>query len=271
VPQAVTPPRGPRAGRQPAVRVEGLVKRFTLHLSGPTRLEALAGVSLEVDPGSCLGLSGPSGSGKSTLLRCLYGNYRITAGEARVTHQGLTTRLSSASARQIIELRRNVVGHVNQFLRVIPRVPAIEVVEATLAADGRDGPAARRAAGDILARLNVPERLWSLPPATFSGGERQRVNLARVLVKRWPVLLLDEPTASLDAANRDVVAELILEARQAGSAVIGVFHDLGFLARVADRTMSLAPPGGALAASGEADDIETGPAGGQPPRAAAGA
>jgi alpha-D-ribose 1-methylphosphonate 5-triphosphate synthase subunit PhnL len=238
----------PASPGEPALAVERLVKRFTLHLSGPAVIEALDGVSLEVRPGECLGLTGPSGSGKSTLLRCLYGNYLATSGEITVRHLGVPTSLTSASDALTVEIRTHTIGHASQFLRVIPRVPALEVVAETLTAAGAAPAEAAKAAREALWRLNVPERLWPLPPATFSGGERQRVNLARVLVKPWPILLLDEPTASLDAANRDIVASLVIEAKRAGAAIIGVFHDLEFLARVADRTMSLAPPGAKAAA-----------------------
>jgi alpha-D-ribose 1-methylphosphonate 5-triphosphate synthase subunit PhnL len=224
------------------VAAERLVKNFTLHHSGPATIRALCGVSLEVPAGSALGLTGPSGSGKSSLLRCLYGNYRIDGGEARVRHLGAMVDLSTAPDRLILEIRAKTVGYVSQFLRVIPRVPALEVVAEPLSEAGVEPAVARAEAALMLERLNVPRRLWGLAPATFSGGERQRVNIARVLARHWPILLLDEPTASLDAANREVVAELVLEAKARGSAVVGVFHDLDFLARVADRSMRLDPP-----------------------------
>ena len=234
----------PDAALPRALTVEKLVKRFVLHLSGPAILEALDGVSLSLEPGVSLGLTAPSGSGKSTLLRCLYGNYSATSGEITVRHLGRDVSLVRASDRKIVEMRTHTIGHVSQFLRVIPRVPAIEVVAGALSAAGMDQASSLEAAASALKRLNVPERLWSLPPATFSGGERQRVNIASVLVKSWPILLLDEPTASLDNANKMVVAELILEAKARGSAVIGVFHDLEFLRLVADKTMSLSAPKG---------------------------
>ena len=137
-----------------ALRVDRLAKRFTLHLSGPTILDALGPVSLSVSPGFCLGLTGPSGSGKSTLLRCLYGNYRITSGEAVIRHLGSPVRMSEAPDRLIVEMRTHTIGHVSQFLRAIPRVPAIEVVAETLVSGGAHPAAAKEAAGDMLMRLN---------------------------------------------------------------------------------------------------------------------
>lgn len=226
------------------VRVEGLGKTFVLHLSGPAVLDALDGVSLSVKAGSCLALTGPSGSGKSTLLRCVYGNYALTSGDVFLRDaDGGTVSLSMTPPRGVLGLRRGVMGYVSQFLRVVPRVPALEVVMEPLLTRGVPGDEARRRASDLLDRLRIPRSLQELPPATFSGGERQRVNIARGLVWPAPVLLLDEPTASLDRANRNVVCELVEEAKAAGAAVMGVFHDKDLWTRLADEVLSLRPPG----------------------------
>jgi alpha-D-ribose 1-methylphosphonate 5-triphosphate synthase subunit PhnL len=219
--------------------VRGLGKQFTLHTQAGLRLPVFTGVDLQVAAGECLALAGRSGAGKSSLLRCLYGNYAASAGEIDVWHDGRWIRLNFAEDRTVLQIRRTTLGYVSQFLRVVPRVAAIDIVAEPLRLLGVDREEAQRRAGDWLARLNVPSRLWSLPPATFSGGEQQRVNLARGLAAARPILLLDEPTAALDAANRSVVIEAIRAARDAGTAIVGIFHDDDARAAVATRSFDL--------------------------------
>jgi len=225
----------------PALWTEGLGKSFRLHLQGGVRIPVLAGVDLAVAPGECVVLSGPSGAGKSTLMRCLYGNYGAEEGRIWLRHDGADVELTAADPRAMRAIRQRSLGYVSQFLRVIPRVPALDVVAEPLVAQGLAPEAARQRARELLLRLNLPERLHGLPPATFSGGEQQRVNLARGFAPGYPVLLLDEPTASLDAANREVVIALIAEAKQAGAALVGIFHDLDVRDRVADRLFEVLP------------------------------
>ncbi|MFQ3622145.1 MAG: phosphonate C-P lyase system protein PhnL [Acetobacteraceae bacterium] len=225
----------------PALVVEGLSKTFTLHLQGGVRLPVLRAVALRVDPGECVALVGPSGAGKSTFLRALYGNVLPQEGRILVRRHGVLVDLASAGPRGILALRRDTIGHVSQFLRVIPRVPARAIVAEPLRAAGEDEASANRAAEALLARLNVPERLWRLPPATFSGGEQQRVNLARGFAYPYPVMLVDEPTASLDPANAEVVVSLILEARARGAAIVGIFHDPAVRSAVASREHPVLP------------------------------
>jgi alpha-D-ribose 1-methylphosphonate 5-triphosphate synthase subunit PhnL len=210
------------------ISVQGLRKTFTLHNQGGVELPVLRGVDLDVQPGECVALDGPSGAGKSTLLKCLYANYRATAGSVRVGH----TEVTAASARELLALRRDTIGYVSQFLRVVPRVPALDVVAEPL----HGAEDARQQAEQMLLRLRIPMRLWSVPPATFSGGEQQRINVARGFIRPMPVLLLDEPTASLDADNRLTVVSLINEARAWGSAIVGIFHDQKVREAVATRT-----------------------------------
>ena len=202
-----------------------LSKTFTLHGRGGLQLPVFAGIDLSVRPGECLALTGHSGSGKSSLLRCLYGNHGASSGDVRIRHQERWVSLSSAEPREVFEVRRRTLGYVSQFLRVIPRVSALDIVADPLRRLGVSAEAARHQATQWLTRLNLHERLWHLPPATFSGGEQQRVNIAHGLIAEQPVLLLDEPTASLDADNRRVVVELIAAARERGAAVVGIFHD----------------------------------------------
>ena len=225
-----------------ALRTVGLRKTFTLHLQGGTRIPVLEGVDLAVAAGECVALAGPSGAGKSTLMRCLYGNYGAGAGHIWLHHRGAEVDLAAADPRLVREVRRETLGHVSQFLRVIPRVPSLDIVAEPLVARGLARDAARTRAAALLARLNLPAALHALPPATFSGGEQQRVNLARGFAPGYPVLLLDEPTASLDAANQEVVIGLIAAAKAAGTAIIGIFHDPLVRDRVADRLFEVAPP-----------------------------
>jgi alpha-D-ribose 1-methylphosphonate 5-triphosphate synthase subunit PhnL len=225
------------------VRVEALSKTFVLHLSGPAVLKALEGVSFSVHAGECLAVAGPSGSGKSSLLRCVYGNYLPSSGEILVRDGNGAVSLSGADPRAVLGLRLRSLAYASQFLRVIPRVSALEIVAEPLAARGAPLAEARAAASELLGRLHVPERLQALPPATFSGGERQRVNLARSLVWPAPVLLLDEPTASLDPANEKVVCELVTEAKRRGAAVVGIFHGREAWSRVWDSVYEMRPPG----------------------------
>jgi alpha-D-ribose 1-methylphosphonate 5-triphosphate synthase subunit PhnL len=215
--------------------VENLSKSFTLHNQGGAVIPVMAGAALTVAPGECVGLSGPSGAGKSTLMRMVYGNYLAAGGRLMVGD----IDVARAEPREIIALRRETLGYVSQFLRVVPRVPALDVVAEPLLALGTPVAEARDRAATLLSRLNIPERLWSLSPTTFSGGEQQRVNIARGFAYAYPTLLLDEPTASLDAANREVVLTLIEEAKARGAAILGIFHDEAARARVCDRLVDV--------------------------------
>ena len=216
-----------------------LSKTFTLHARGGLVLPVFSGINLSLRPGECLALTGHSGSGKSSLLRCLYGNYSASSGDVRIRHADQWVSLSGAAPREVLEVRRRTLGYVSQFLRVIPRVSTLDIVAEPLRRLGVAADEARSQAAQWLARLNLHERLWHLPPATFSGGEQQRVNIAHGLIAGHPVLLLDEPTASLDADNRRVVVELIHAARAGGAAVIGIFHDDEVRAAVASRCLDV--------------------------------
>jgi len=222
------------------LRLEEVGKTFTLHAQGGVRLPVINGVSLSVDAGGALALVGPSGVGKSSLMRMIYGNYSCDQGRIDVRHHGEMANVAAADPRTMLAIRRDTIGYISQFLRVIPRVPAIEVVAEPLRARGTPVDEAHQRAGELLSRLRIPERLWSLSPVTFSGGEQQRVNIARGFAAPMPVLLLDEPTASLDAANRETVIELIDSARRDGAAIVGIFHDAQVRDRVSTRTCDLA-------------------------------
>ena len=221
------------------LRAEGLSQQFLLHTQNSVSLPVFAQVDFTVKKGEAVILHGASGVGKSTLLRILYGNYRPSAGHVHVLHGSQFVDIVTATPRRVLEVRRRTLSFVSQFLRVIPRVSTIDIVKDPMLARGIDPSEATRRAGDMLARLNLPERLWTLAPSTFSGGEQQRVNIARSFVDPTAIMLLDEPTASLDAANRDVVVHLIDEARNNGAAIIGIFHDEAVRDRIATRRLDL--------------------------------
>ncbi len=212
------------------IELNNVSKTFTLHNQGAAVIEVLSDVSFSVSPGECVALTGASGAGKSTLMRMIYGNYLARSGEIRIGDVDIV----QAEPRTVIALRREVLGYVSQFLRVVPRVPTVDVVAEPLRAVGISAADAKARAEALLRQLNIPERLWTLSPTTFSGGEQQRVNIARGFAHSYPAMLLDEPTASLDAANREVVLRLIEEAKARGTAIIGIFHDEAARARVCD-------------------------------------
>ena len=222
--------------------VTQLSKQFTLHHQGGVSYPVLQAVNLTVGSGECLVLSGASGSGKSTLMRTLYANYLPHAGSIKVLHAGQYVEMVGAEPNLLLQLRRQTIGYISQFLRVIPRVSALDVVMQPLLDLGQPTAQCRAKAQALLTRLNVPERLWSLAPATFSGGEQQRINIARGFMVDFPILLLDEPTASLDAENKQVVVELMSEAKQRGAALVGIFHDQEVRHQIADRDYPMVPP-----------------------------
>ncbi len=216
------------------LEVRALAKSFTMHLRGGVRLDVIRDVNFCLGRGKCAVLGGPSGIGKSSILKMLYGNYSVDAGHILIEHEGTTIDLAVADPRSIVEVRRQTLGYVSQFLRTVPRVSALDVVAEPLTARGAPQNEARERAAELLGLLNMPKALWSLPPATFSGGEQQRVNIARGFITDHSILLLDEPTASLDAANRRVVIDLIVAKKAQGVTLLGIFHDLEVREAVGD-------------------------------------
>lgn len=222
-----------------ALEVQHAAKAFTMHLQGGVRIPVVDDVSFAVEPGECVVLAGPSGAGKSSILKMIFGSYRCDRGRILVRDGAEVVDIATAEPRQVLALRRRALGYVTQFLRAVPRVSALDVVAEPLVAGGVPRQEARARAAGMLRRLNVPERLWPLPPATFSGGEQQRVNIARGFLPELPVLLLDEPTASLDAANRQVVMALIAERKQRHTAIVAIVHDDEVRAGIADRLVDV--------------------------------
>ncbi|UDL88278.1 phosphonate C-P lyase system protein PhnL [Mesorhizobium sp. PAMC28654] len=219
--------------------VSDVAKSFTMHLRDGIKLPVVSGVSFSIRAGECTVLGGPSGAGKSSILKMLYGNYAVDEGQIIVHHEGGLIDLATASPRTVLAVRRQTIGYVSQFLRTVPRVSALDVIAEPLVERGEERETAREKARALLAQLNLPEKLWALPPATFSGGEQQRVNIARGFIIEHPILLLDEPTASLDATNREVVIALIAAKKAAGVALLGIFHDHDVREAVADRVIDV--------------------------------
>src|SRR3982074_810228 len=221
------------------IDINNAEKTFIMHLQGGVQLPVVRGVSFQVKAGECVVLSGPSGAGKSSILKMIFGNYRCDGGRIGVGQEGAVIEPTRAEPRQILSVRRATIGYVSQFLRAVPRVATIDVVGETLIAQRGARAPARERAGALLRRLNIPERLWALPPSTFSGGEQQRVNIARGFISDLPILLLDEPTASLDAANGAVVVDLIDEKKRAGVAMVAIVHDDEIRRLIADRVVDV--------------------------------
>tara|TARA_R110002110_G_scaffold176729_5_gene380996 strand:- start:72 stop:755 length:684 start_codon:yes stop_codon:yes gene_type:complete len=217
------------------ISVENVSKSFVLHNQGAAEIPVMDGANLTVAAGECVALVGASGAGKSTLMRMIYGNYLTASGRIMVGDLDVAT----AAPREIIQLRRRTLGYVSQFLRVVPRVSTLEVVAEPLLATGTTHAVALAQAVTLLTRLNIPERLWQLSPTTFSGGEQQRVNIARGFAYPYPALLLDEPTASLDPTNRATVLAMITEAKARGAAIIGIFHDHAARDEICDRQLDV--------------------------------
>ena len=223
----------------PLIIVEDLAKTFVLHNADAATIPVFVDLKLEVTPGECVVLAGESGVGKSTLMRSIYGNYLPTQGAVRVLHDGAYVDITRAQPHQVMDVRRRTLGYVSQFLRVIPRIPTLQLVMEPLLENGVDVDEARERAETLLAALRLPRAHWELPPATFSGGEQQRVNIARSFIRNYPVMLLDEPTASLDAENRAIVVQLIRLALARGAALIGIFHDQDVRDAVATRLFTV--------------------------------
>lgn len=221
------------------LQILNLSKTFTLHHQGGVQIPALHAINLELADAECVVLHGPSGAGKSSLLRTIYGNYLASSGDIVIRHQDEYINICQTHERMILTIRQQTMGYVSQFLRVVPRVSAQDIVATPLLERGASETEAKQQAQAMLDLLNIPERLWTLAPATFSGGEQQRVNIAHGFIADYPLLLLDEPTASLDDTNSQVVIDLIRRKKASGSAILGIFHDQQVREAVADRYLDM--------------------------------
>ena len=219
--------------------IEGLGKSFTIHQLDK-RIKACEGIDIRVAPGQFIGITGRSGSGKSTILKLIYRSYLPEAGRALYLSDrfGLID-LFLASDRQMLYLRRREIGYVSQFLNLVPRTTARESIEHAALEVGMDSGRAREESERMLRHFELGEELWDSYASTFSGGEKLRLNVARAMVKHPRLLLLDEPTASLDELSKARVRELIQRLKAEGTTMLGIFHDLKFMDGLCDREYSM--------------------------------
>jgi alpha-D-ribose 1-methylphosphonate 5-triphosphate synthase subunit PhnL len=216
--------------------VRGLGKVFTVAETG-TLIRACAGVDIDVMPGEFIGITGRSGSGKSTVLKMVYGTYLAAEGEIWYDSARYgRILLSRVGERTMIGLRRQEIGYVSQFLQAVPRTSAREIVAQSAMEAGRGREEAAENAAAMLRHFELDERLWDCFANTFSGGEKLRLNIARAMVKEPRLLLMDEPTASLDERSKERVRELMAALKARGATMLGVFHDLEFMAGLCDRS-----------------------------------
>lgn len=226
----------------PILRVEGFSKQFNLHEQGKI-IPSSSGVNFDVYAGKLTALIGPTGAGKSSVLKGIYRTYLPSNGQIIYkSANGNSLDLALADEHQILDLRRQEISFVTQFLHALPRQSTEDVVAQPLYQQGVSREQGRRKSRELLEQLNIPERLWAVPPATFSGGEKQRVNLARGLIAKPRLLLLDEPTASLDPATTDRVVEMIHAMKAEGTAMLAIFHHPDLVERLADNVVTLTPP-----------------------------
>ncbi|MDY7083434.1 MAG: ATP-binding cassette domain-containing protein [Halobacteria archaeon] len=222
------------------LEIDELTKVFDMHVLDGKRVVGLDGVSLGVNKGEFLAVVGESGSGKSSLLKCVYRMYEPTSGSIAYESRGGTVDLADCSEREVLGLRDAEIGYASQFLHEIPRVPAVDVVARPLAEkEETDTENARDEARTLLRRLEVPDELFDAYPATFSGGERQRVNLARAIISRPRLLLLDEPTSALDPETREAAIELLRDYLDEETTIVGVLHNTDVIKQVAERVAVL--------------------------------
>ncbi len=222
------------------LELENLSKQFIMHHLGGKTIVGFKNISLRVPPGCSLGISGPSGSGKSSVLKCIYRTYLSTSGNIwyRSDRFG-SVNLARAELNVVGMIRELEMGSITQFLKVIPRVSALDIVAAPLVMAGLEKTEADRRAAVLLERLGIPRILFDAYPATFSGGEQQRVNIARAVIKAPRLLILDEPTASLDRWTTKVVLQILRELRQKGTTMIGVFHQPDILKEFGDEIFTM--------------------------------
>ena len=221
------------------LEVNDLSKVFNLHILNNKRIEALKDINFTMQEGEIIGLTGKSGSGKSSLMKCIYRTYLATSGEIIYASRAGKMDMVKATDHRIIELRKSEITYCSQFLSVIPRVPVVDVVCENLFRIEKDRQVARDKAKEMLENLGLPYELWDAFPVTFSGGEQQRINVARAIIAAPRFLLIDEPTASLDQKTKDVVIDMILGLKKNGTSVLCISHDEYTLERLVDRRMDL--------------------------------
>lgn len=222
------------------LKVRNLSKEFTVHTRGGIKIQGYEDINFEVKKGEFLSLYGPSGMGKSSILKALYRTYTTTTGDIIFTKEdGSSVNIASCDESTMLDLRKDEIGYVSQFLKVLPRIGAVDVVAQPLIDKGEDEKKAKEAARELLEFLGIKEELFDVSPLTFSGGEQQRVNIAKGIIAPKSVLLLDEPTASLDHNNTMKVIEKLLKIKADGVAMVGIFHDLEAMRAISDKVFDI--------------------------------
>ena len=222
------------------LKVKDLNKTFKVHTRGGIEVKGFENISLEVNEGEFLSLYGPSGAGKSSILKTLFRTYTTTSGKILFHKKdGDTIDIANASESEILNLRKSEIGYVSQFLQILPRVSAVDVVSEQLIFKGESEDISRIKAKELLDYLSIREELFDLSPLTFSGGEQQRVNIAKGIIAPKSLLLLDEPTASLDKTNTMKVVEKLKDLKKEGVAMVGIFHDLEAMEIISDKIYKL--------------------------------
>lgn len=222
------------------IKIRNLSKEFTVHTRGGIKIQGYEDINFEVKKGEFLSLYGPSGMGKSSILKALYRTYTTTTGDIIFTKEdGSSVNIASCDESTMLDLRKDEIGYVSQFLKVLPRIGAVDVVAQPLIDKGEDEKKAKEAARELLEFLGIKEELFDVSPLTFSGGEQQRVNIAKGIIAPKSVLLLDEPTASLDHNNTMKVIEKLLKIKADGVAMVGIFHDLEAMRAISDKVFDI--------------------------------
>jgi alpha-D-ribose 1-methylphosphonate 5-triphosphate synthase subunit PhnL len=215
--------------------VDCLEKRFISHILHEKEITGFPSVSFHVPQNKALGLSGPSGYGKSSVLKCIYRTYQASSGSIIYASETFgEVDLTALAENEVLLLRQKEMGYVTQFLSVLPRISAVDIVAEPLVDAGMKLSEARESARNLLARLKIDPSLFDAFPSTFSGGEKQRVNLARAIIRPPRLLLLDEPTASLDEEALEIVLDLLLDMKEKGTTMLAIFHDRSIMERLMD-------------------------------------
>lgn len=228
-------------GDAPLLSITGLTKSFTIHAIG-RHIQGCTNIDFVVPTGQFVGITGKSGSGKSTILRCIYRTNLPEKGSILYNSAAFgTLDLTKATPRQMLYLRMHEIGYVSQFLNVLPRRSAYDIVmQSAIETYGVHAvEKCHRETQNMLRHFDIAEELWDVYPRTFSGGEKLRLNIAAAMIKHPRMLLLDEPTASLDNASKVKVRELIEQLKSQGTTMLGIFHDLEFMEGLCDKEFNM--------------------------------
>lgn len=221
------------------LEIKDFGKRFTIHHLGKT-MPAIEHIHFSLDAGEFIGIVGKSGSGKSTILKSIYRSYLPDTGNVLYNSARFgQVDLATIPERQMLYLRKYEIGYVSQFLNVMPRTTCRQLVINALLEMGETEEVALKEAEKALIHFEMDPKLWDSYPNTFSGGEKLRLNIAMATVKNPRLLLLDEPTASLDQQSKVKVREIIEKLKNRGTTLVGIFHDIEFMEGLCDKVYDM--------------------------------